>query len=900
MESDSQINKLYENIGLLNELLCETLKQHLGVELLNIINLLLEEARTFQNEETFDNFAKNFQNRFKSLTGYQILAITRALSHFLNLTEIAEQYHRIHRRRWHQIENHPLQPGSLEAVLPKLIREGVAPQDLYHAVCRLKIDLVLTAHPTEVTRRSLIQKHNLIAKKLEYLDREDLTPTERRKAIENLHESITEAWLTEEIRSQRPTVIEEAKWGFAVVEESLWHALPEFMRDLDRELFLTTKQPLPIMACPVRFSSWMGGDRDGNPNVTAKVTREVVLLARWMASDLYWRDMNYLCQTLSMHECSEELKSIVGDTKEPYRTLLRGVRERLMRTKQWAECQIEQRELCPSSNLIYLDAQDLLEPLLICYESLRKIGASVVASGYLLDVIRRVNCFGLALLPLDIRQNSDKHTDLFNFITEKLGFGSYAEWLEPKRQEFLIQHFFNNVALTKEQEESSSTLNFKILPRFEDTSLQEVADVFRVVSEQYRDSFGSYVISMASRPSDILVVVALQKIFNITQILPVVPLFETLDDLLQAADCIDTLLSIPGYKAVCKGSQEIMIGYSDSAKDAGFLAASWAQYQAQEKLIDIGKKHKVQIVFFHGRGGSVGRGGGPSHLSIRSLPPNSTTGKLRVTQQGEVIRHRFGLQKIAERSLAIYCTATIEAILNPSPPPLNTWREVMNELSRVSLATYQSVVNTEPDFMEYFSKVTPLRELEKITIASRPTRRRLSNTILDLRAIPWVFAWTQNRLILPAWLGAGEALMEAEDLFGLNTLITLNNEWSYFSSILTMIEMGLARANTVISRRYEYRLAEDHLWSLGEGLRASFQCSESILLKVLQQKQLLDNNKMLKDSIYLRSSYLLSLHLFQIELLSRHRNATETYDEILEHALMVSITGIARGMHNSG
>lgn len=899
--------KLYENIQLLDNILCKVLKDSVGERLLKIIIEIASVARKQHSEkEPLEYFVDVVQSHLQQLSDDEILAMTRAFSHFLNLTEIAEQYHRIRRRRWHQRVNHPSQPGSLEAVLPKLILEGVNPLDLYETISNLSIELVLTAHPTEVTRRSLIHKHNAIAKNLERLDREDLTLNEREGIIRNLEQEITAAWFTEEIRYKKPSPIDEAKWGFAVVEESLWNAIPEFMRDLDKMVHTTTGKNLAINCMPIRFASWMGGDRDGNPNVTAEVTREGVLLARWMAADLYWRDVASLGQSLSMHACNDELRRVVGQTNEPYRAILRSVKAKLLRTKQWVECQLERKELCPSSDLIYLEVHSLLEPLLICYRSLQSIGAKVIANGALLDVIRRVNCFGLSLLPIDIRQHSEKHRALMDFITRTLGIGNYNDWSEMNRQRFLIQNFMEEIENDETAHAIMNRIRQEVFPILSESIWQETADTFRTVASLPNDSFGAYVISMAKEPSDILVVLALQKIFYVSEMLRVVPLFETLEDLNNAENCIDTLLTIKEYRAVCKGLQEVMIGYSDSAKDAGFLAASWAQYQAQEAIVLVGKKHGVQIAFFHGRGGSVGRGGGPAHMAIRSLPPGSIKGRLRVTQQGEVIRHRFGLQKIAERTLAIYTTATLEATYLPETKIEKDWREIMSELSAVSVETYRSIVNVNPLFEEYFTSVTPVQELDRISIASRPSRRNQSSSIQHLRAIPWVFAWTQNRLILPAWFGAGEAFNAIANRHDVTTLINLEQNWPYFSSILSMIEMGLAKADPGIAEQYEHHLASKSLWQLGAELRDSFFKTEKLVLEILQETTLLANNAILKRSVNVRSSYLLPLHVIQIALLKRSRKTELTngvnidQSQDFERALLVSITGIAAGMHNTG
>jgi phosphoenolpyruvate carboxylase len=423
MQAIEESNKaLYENIQLLSGLLVKTLKKQVAPDALELLEAISRDTKHYRLEEAI----KRVNQIVKNLSNDKILPITRAFAHFLNLTEIAEQYHRIRRGRSYQRAKNTSQPGSLEFSLPEFVRKGVSAELLYEAVCNLNIELVLTAHPTEVTRRTLIHKHNRIAAGLAQLDAVDLTPKETESIVNALKIEIESAWLTNEVRLKRPSATEEAKWGFAVVEQSLWAALPQMMRDLDKVLFKTTGKNLPIDKVPIRFSSWMGGDRDGNPNVTASITQEVVYLARWKVADLYLQEINILQDALSMNKCSAELSAIAGDSEMPYRVILKNVKARLNKTKQWAELQSKAESIPESiTEAIYANSIDLLEPLMLCYRSLCELGAEFIAEGQLLDLIRRVNCFGLSLLPLDIRQNASKHTDLMDEITRGFPSGSY-------------------------------------------------------------------------------------------------------------------------------------------------------------------------------------------------------------------------------------------------------------------------------------------------------------------------------------------------------------------------------------------------------------------------------------------------------------------------------------------
>lgn len=890
-----------EDIRLLDSLFFETLKKHLQPEEFEKIKTFITQTKLIQQD--LPEACKKITYIVQQLDEMSLLNAARVFAQHMNLLNIAEQYHRIRRRRWHHAHGNPPQPGSFEAMFSTFKHKKVSNEDILKSIEKIKIDLVLTAHPTEVTRRTMMHKYNEISKGLEKLDQKDLTPMESDSIIDTIHQEITAAWKTEEIRYQKPSALDEARWGFEVVEECLWQAYPEFMRDLDRHFENMNGDKLNLDIVPFRFSSWMGGDRDGNPNVTAEITQHVVLLARRKAASLYWNELKQLQDTLSMNECSQELRNMVGPAHEPYRVLLARVKERLLRTEQWALCHMERREVCPSKDVIFLDPEDLLEPLLVCYRSLKETGADIIADGRLRDLIRRIKSFGLCLLPLDIRQHSEKHQDLMDALLKQKEIGHYNEWSEDQKIEFLTQ----NIHIAKKYISNINRLN---------PELQEIAQTFRVLAEQPRDSFGAYVISMAAKPSDILLVLFLQKAFGIRQPLRIVPLFETLEDLNHSPKVLEQIWSLPEYREVFGNFQEVMIGYSDSAKDAGFLAASWAQYRAQEVLTVLSKKYGINLVFFHGMGGSVGRGGGPSHLILSKLPPETMKGEIRITQQGEVIRYRLGIPKIAERTFEIYTNYILENLLFKQSTPTKKWREKMEKLSLVSVEKYQSLLK-KPTFLEYFKQATPVNELDKITIGSRPARRKNNGGFKNLRAIPWVFAWTQNRLILPAWFGIGEALSKNMNKAEILDMM----HWPYFSSIMALVNMDIMKTSPYISKQYEHHLTEEDLWPLGVSLRHSFDLTKEQLGLIVSSgfsgssKSNVSSDSYdeytlrLEQSILLRSVSLLILHMLQIELLKRTRayakrvqgdQESERKNRVLERALMVSIAGVASGMQNAG
>ena len=871
---------LRENIRQLGDMLGQVLKEQGGEALFRTVEdvrNMAKEARAGSNEA-----AAGLEKTLTSLDPEMIMPIVRAFSQFLNLANIAEQHHRVRRsREWAADPESPPLRGSLEEAMERL-GPHADPDQLYSAICNMEIGLVLTAHPTEITRRTLLQKHNRIASLLDDQDKMDLTPDEKEEVQQCLKREITAAWLTDEIRQRRPTPLDEARWGYAVVEQTLWDAIPRHARRLDRALRRYTGKPLPLDAAPIRFGSWMGGDRDGNPRVTARVTRQACLLARWMAATLYEREINALVDELSVQPVDEDLREQVADAWEPYRVLLKRVRARMRLTVRWVESRLEGRE-APNGEA-YIHAEDLRKPLLDCYHSLHRSGAGVVAEGRLLDNLRRLSCFGMTLMRIDIRQEADRHTNAVDAITRALGLGSYQEWSEEQRQEFLVRELENRRPLIPYDFEA-------------DEEVQEVLDTFAVIAEQGPESLGAYIISMAAKPSDILAVELLQKEAGVQHYLRVVPLFETLADLEGAEDCLQRLLDIDWYRDRIQGHQEIMIGYSDSGKDAGHLTAAWALYQTQERLLACCRRNAVKLTLFHGRGGAIGRGGGPTHAAILSQPPGSVNGTLRVTEQGEVIQAKFGLPGITLRNLELYTTAVLEATLVPPPDPKQEWRDTMDHLSEVAVKNYRGMVRDQEGFVDYFRAATPEQEISGLTIGSRPARRKRGGGVETLRAIPWIFSWTQTRLLLPAWLGVGEALETAQEQGLGDQLHVMFEEWPFFRAFIDMVEMVLAKGDTDVAAQYDRRLVPKELQPLGEQLRQRFRDTLRAVLAVSGHERPLDDFPVVRRSVDVRNPYVDPINRLQVELLHRVRHGNE---ENLRKALMVAINGIAAGMRNTG
>lgn len=872
--------RLREEVHLLGELLGTTIQDQHGPAFLDKIEQIRKSAKA--GRRSASEGGEQLSASLDGLSEDELLPVARAFNQFLNLANIAEQYHRVRRRSPGEAE--PFENQVLPQLLQRLLAQGHGADALARQVGRLEIELVLTAHPTEVARRTLIQKYDAIAAELARQDHSDLSAAEREHITQRLQRLIAEAWHTEEIRRVRPTPVDEAKWGFAVIEHSLWQAIPNVLRKADQALHEATGLHLPLEAAPIRFASWMGGDRDGNPNVTAAVTREVLLLARWMAADLYLRDVDHLAADLSMQQASPELQALAGDSAEPYRQVLKVLRERLRATRQWAQ-QALHAPVEPSAAVLQSN-QDLLAPLQACYQSLHACGMGVIAEGALLDCLRRAATFGLFLVRLDVRQDATRHAAALSEITEYLGLGRYAEWDEARRLSFLQTELDNRRPLLPGHFKPAA-----------DTA--EVLATCREVAAAPAASLGSYVISMAGAASDVLAVQLLLKEAGLQRPMRVVPLFETLADLDNAGPVIERLLELPGYRARLHGPQEVMIGYSDSAKDAGTTAAAWAQYRAQETLVEVCRAHQVELLLFHGRGGTVGRGGGPAHAAILSQPPGSVAGRFRTTEQGEMIRFKFGLPDIAEQNLNLYLAAVLEATVLPPPAPEPAWRMLMDRLAADGVQAYRAVIREHPQFVEYFRQATPEQELGRLPLGSRPAKRR-EGGVESLRAIPWIFAWTQTRLMLPAWLGweaaLGNALARGEG----EQLAQMCAQWPFFRTRIDMLEMVLAKADAQIAERYDTRLVEPALQPLGAHLRGLLSQAVASVLEVTGQSQLLAHNRETLESISVRNTYLDPLHLLQAELLARSRQQSSPSGSALEQALLVSVAGIAAGLRNTG
>ncbi|XP_004243288.1 phosphoenolpyruvate carboxylase [Solanum lycopersicum] len=881
-----------------------------------------------------------------SLDAGDSIVVTKAFSNMLNLGNLAEEVQIAYRRRSKlkkrdfSDEASALTESDIEETFKKLVGQlNKSPQEVFDALKNQTVDLVLTAHPTQSVRRSLLQKHARIRDCMTQLYAKDITPDDKQELDEALQREIQAAFRTDEIRRTPPTPQDEMRAGMSYFHETIWKGVPKFLRRVDTALKnIGINERVPYNAPLIQFSSWMGGDRDGNPRVTPEVTRDVCLLARMMAANLYFSQIEDLMFELSMWRCNDELRvraeelhrTSKRDAKhyiefwkkippnEPYRVLLADVRDRLYNTQERARQLLANGYSDVPEESTFTNLEQFLEPLELCYRSLCACGDRPIADGSLLDFLRQVSTFGLSLVRLDIRQESDRHTDVLDVITRHVGVGSYKEWSEEKRQEWLLSELSGKRPLFGPD-----------LPKTDEVA--DVLDTFHVISELPADSFGAYIISMATAPSDVLAVELLQRECHVKSPLRVVPLFEKLADLESAPASVARLFSIDWYRNRINGKQEVMIGYSDSGKDAGRLSAAWQLYKAQEELVKVAKEFGVKLTMFHGRGGTVGRGGGPTHLAILSQPPDTIHGSLRVTVQGEVIEQSFGEEHLCFRTLQRFTAATLEHGMNPPVAPNPEWRALLDEMSVVATKEYRSLVFQDPRFVEYFRLATPELEYGRMNIGSRPAKRKPSGGIESLRAIPWIFAWTQTRFHLPVWLGFGAAFKHVieKDIRNLQMLKDMYNGWPFFRVTLDLLEMVFAKGDPGIAALYDKLLVSEDLWPLGERLRSKYEETKGFLLQVAGHKDLLEGDPYLRQRLKLRDSYITTLNVSQAYTLKRIRdpnynvkvrphldkeimesskpaaelvklNPTSEYAPGLEDTLILTMKGIAAGMQNTG
>ncbi len=828
-------------------------------------------------------------------------ALVRAFAAYFGAINLAERVHRIRRRRDYQRTSEAPQPGGLEAVLRDLRDAGVTLAELQDLLPRMRVEPVFTAHPTEAIRRALLLKeHTIVDRLIDDIDR-TRTPPERRADEERIRQSLTTAWQTIEAPPQKPSVTDEVEHIGFYLGNVLFRVLPVFYEVFADAVEHAYGQRIELPPL-LRFGTWVGGDMDGNPNVGADTIRAALGVQRAQALANYRADLRALGDVLTqsreriaadaevearisryrhlLPEAAARLRPRLADM--PYRIFLDLMRARLAATDSGAANG-------------YADADEFIGDLDTIDASLAHNRGDHAGRFALQRVLWRARTFGFHMAALDLRQDSAVHD------TALAALENDAEW--PTRD--LSQRIARLHALIE-----------GAAPVVPDTGLINVEPaagtlaVFRAVRElraQFGEhAFGPYIISMSRSAADALAVLALARTADCIEDgevpLDVAPLFETVGDLEAATSVMRALFEDPVYRkhlAARGGRQIVMLGYSDSAKDGGLLASRWALQRAQVELLELAREAGVRIVFFHGRGGSVSRGGGKTERAIIAAPRGSIDGRLRVTEQGEVIHRKYGIRALALRNLEQMTGAVLRASLRPRPPEPREgqWRALAAELAQVSRAHYRALVHEREDFPTYFRAATPIDVIERLRIGSRPSRRR-EGGIETLRAIPWVFAWSQNRSGLTGWYGVGAALRHGIDTHGLDTMAAMAREWPFFAAMLDDVEMLMAKSDLAIFERYSL-LAGDMHATFFPGIAEEFVRAREAILALKSRDALLADDYRLRLSIRLRNPYVDPISLLQVELLRRWREAGRE-DDVLLRALIATVNGIAAGIQNTG
>jgi phosphoenolpyruvate carboxylase len=878
---------LREDVRLLGAFLGRVIKDQEGTSFYQLVEKIRLLSKV--NKIKLNKKKQNTQliNEINKLNPQKLFKLTRSFSHLLNLMNLAESLDAS--RKLNEYENINSKTKNqnifIEEIVKKLFKnKKINNNKIYKQAQNLNIEIVLTAHPTEVKRRTLIQKYANLIELLEQRQLFHNYPSRIRDIDIKLYSEITIIWKTDDLKRSKPKPTDEARWGLAVIEDSLWDTIPKVYKRINDIFKENLEKDLPRNFSPIKFGSWMGGDRDGNPNVTASVTKETILLSRWQAAKLYDKELTKLIQDLSINECSKKILKFTGKIFEPYRVYLRPLRNKIRSTHQLIEKHLNENKRLDEKQLVQ-SKNEILEPLRIVRDSLNKNKGEKISNGDLLDLIRRTRCFGINLARIDIRQESSRHSKLVSEVINKKF--KYNLLSEDKKINLLMSLIKNK--------------NYIKNLKLKDPENKEAWATFELLSTQPKECLGAYVISMTACASDILSVIFLQKEAKIKNLLRVVPLFETLEDLKNAKRVMEKLFSLKWYQKFINRKQEIMIGYSDSSKDAGKLSASWHQYKLQEDIITLGKKYKINITFFHGRGGSAGRGGGPIQATLKSQPPNSVNGQLRITDQGEVIQQKYGYKPLAEYNLCSYIGSVMEASLMPPPKPKNDWRILIEKMSDISSSAYRKNINDNEDFIRYFKTITPHKSLAKLSIGSRPSKRKNIDNIKGLRAIPWVFAWTQIRLMLPAWLGTPEALRYASIKSFSKTLLDMERNWPFFYSTMDILDMVISKIDPEISKIYENYLADKNLKRVGKRLRFQFQGLKKLHNKITP-KDIVKERKEFRKSLFVRNNYTEALNILQATIMNKSNNRKLDYIDrkYLDDAIMTSIAGLSAAIKNTG
>jgi phosphoenolpyruvate carboxylase len=914
LDADDKDTPLRYDIRLLGRILGETIRAQDGGQTFDLVEQIRQTGLRFHRNAD-EAARRELQASIAALPIGQAIRIIRAFGHFSHLANIAEDQHHVRRSRAHALMNAPPRPGSLAYAFGQAKEAGLSRARLQAFFDKALCVPVLTAHPTEIRRKSAIDREIEIADLLDQRDRIPFTPDELTANRKALRRAVLTLWQTSIIRGTRLRVIDEVVNGLAYYDYTFLRELPRVYSDIE-ELLAKADADWSGIDVPsfLRMGSWIGGDRDGNPFVTAEVLRQALLMQSAKAFEFYLEELHALGGELSLDSrlvpASAELLALAERSHddsphrrlEPYRRAIVGIYGRLAATAR-AKADVEAAQRPIDGAIPYGDAAEFAADLATIFNSLEANGSAPLAHGRLRQLRRAVDVFGFHLAAIDLRQNSDVHDRVIAELARVVSVApDYRGLPESERRRLLASEI-----------ENARPLGSPHLAYSEEVQ-KELAIVRTAADMRARygaEAVSRYVISKTDDVSDILEVAVLLKDVGLLHpeegrlAVDIVPLFETIDDLRRCGEIMEALFAVPAYRRLLAsrgGVQEVMLGYSDSNKDGGYLTSTWELYRAERVLVELFARHGVGLRLFHGRGGSVGRGGGPSYEAILAQPAGAIQGSIRITEQGEVIGAKYAKADVGRRNLEIMAAATFEAtLLKPTDAPADAWRAVMAELSADAYGAYRALVYETEGFARYFQETTIIGEIASLNIGSRPASRKNSQRIEDLRAIPWVFSWSQCRLMLPGWYGFGSAVKAwlARNPDGLALLRTMYGEWPFFRTTLSNMDMVLAKSDIAIASRYAELASDQKLGAAIFGrLRAEWNDSVEAVLAISQQKTLLETNRLLARSIRNRFPYIDPLHHIQIELLRRLR-AGDDSPEVVE-GIHLSINGIAAGLRNSG
>lgn len=919
MNTDDHKKQLSSNIKMLGDLLGKTIIQQVGQDVFDLEERIRGLSKQWRSGDQAAN--SELGQIVLEITGDLDLtiAIIKAFSTYFQLVNIAEEHERI--RILRERNNRAFVTGepmdeSVACAIATLKREGLTANDVQAMLDDLLIMPVFTAHPTESRRRTTRQILERVSGTLDEIQSPSTLEQHRSKLVERLHGLVTLLWQSDDNRDRRPTVMDEVRnTGLYFFEDTLFDVVPQIYDELSEALNRNYPDFEFTVPTFLKYGSWIGGDRDGNPLVTNQVTEDAIRAQKDLALKRYSNDVYELYRLLAssrdraefdsefMSRLEQALKSLNKVEaqhlsrfhQEPYRQWLILVYRRLMATSELNRQSWDHVQTNPRA---YSDASELIEDLQLIQRSLQNNKGGLLVAGGLQSLLRRVEIFGFRLASLDIRQHSERHLNaIAEIFTRYSVCDDYVTLDEDTKIEVLSREIENQRPLTAQLDFSEAT--------------NEIISLLRLVRQSHsvvgQESIQVYVISMTKHCSDLLGLLLLMSDAGLFGKLDVVPLFETVDDLQNAPHVMDQLFSNPIYQkhlAARGNQQQIMIGYSDSNKDGGYLRANWMLFIAQRRLAETCNKNGIKLTLFHGRGGSLGRGGGPANQAILAQPPESIKGRIRITEQGEVVSSRYSHPEIAQRHLQQLVHAVIcSGGKRPRYEKLDRWGEIMDELSQLAFVKYRSLVE-HPNFVEYFEAASPIDQIGKLNIGSRPARRKSSKNLDDLRAIPWVFAWTQSRTNVPSWYGIGTAFKEwiGTSQEQLAEVQEMYETWPFFKTLLNNVHAGLGRTEIEISQLYS-QLADEQHRIIFDDLRAEYEITRAKIVEVTKTSEILDTEKWLQHSIKVRNPYVDPLNYFQIALLEKIRADKELSDEsivLLQRALANSVSGIAAGLQKVG